>query len=110
MRVSTAAEAVHAAPERRPTYIGADLRDLHVGGGTLKVAEQPGWRVEVGDGAVTVPLPAAIRVMGSVVRATARAVWDVATDGRRLAVHAGDDTARAALQRWSLLTTSDRLA
>ncbi|BBY60646.1 HAD-IIA family hydrolase [Mycolicibacterium sarraceniae] len=110
--VSTAAEAVHAAPERRPTYIGADLRDLHVGGGTLKVAEQPGWRVEVGDGAVTVLATGGDPGVDglSVVRATARAVWDVATDGRRLAVHAGDDTARAALQRWSLLTTSDRLA
>jgi hypothetical protein len=45
-----------------------------------------------------------------VVRATARAVWEVAEDGRRVAIHAGDATARAALQRWSLLTTADRLA
>jgi hypothetical protein len=109
--VSTAAEAVHAAPEQRPTYIGADLRDLHAGADTLAVAEQPAWRVEVNDGAVTV-VAAGGDPGGdglSIVRATARAVWDSAND-RRLAVHAGDDTARAALQRWSLLSAADRLA
>jgi hypothetical protein len=42
-----------------------------------------------------------------VVRATARAVWDAETE---LVVRAGDDTARAALQRWSLLPEPDQLA
>ncbi|MCV7178900.1 HAD-IIA family hydrolase [Mycolicibacterium sphagni] len=110
--VSTAAEAVHAVPEQRPTYIGADLRDLHESADTLKVAEQPAWRVEVRDGVITVAAaggdPGADGL--SVVRATARAVWNTKTDGRPVAVHAGDDTARAALQRWSLLTAPDRLA
>ena len=46
----------------------------------------------------------------SVVRATARAVWDAAPDGQPITVLAGDDTARAALERWSLLTRPDRLA
>src|SRR6195952_3684594 len=73
--VSTAAEAVHAAPDQRPTYIGADLRDLHSGADTLLVAAQSAWRVEVADDAVTV-----VATGGdpggdglSVVRATARA-------------------------------------
>lgn len=110
--VSTAVEMVHATPDQRPTYLGADLRDLHAGIDSLAVAEQSAWRVRAGDGAITVT------AVGeephgdglSVVRATARAVWDLARDGRRVAIHAGDDTARAALQRWSLLTTADRLA
>ena len=110
--VSTAAEAVHAVPEQRPTYIGADLRDLHTPADALRVADPPAGRGEVGDGAVTVTT-AADDESGdglSVVRATARAVWDAADGGRRFAVRAGDDTARAALQRWSLLTGADPLA
>ncbi|MCX2929803.1 HAD-IIA family hydrolase [Mycobacterium sp. CVI_P3] len=110
--VNTAADVVHALPEQRPTYIGADLRDLHAGTDSLAVAAQPAWRIEIGDGTVTV-----IAAGGdpgrdglSVVRATARAVWDSAQNGRRVAVHAGDDAARAALQRWSLLEPADRLA
>ncbi len=110
--VSTAAEAVHAVPEQRPTYIGADLRDLHTGAAALKVAAQPAWRVTVQDGVVTVTAAGGdADVDGlSVVRATARAVWDATTDGRPMVVHAGDDIARAALQRWSLLSTPDPLA
>lgn len=110
--VSTAAEAVHATPDRRPTYLGADLRDLHTGVEALAVIEQPAWRVEVGDGSVTVMAaggdPGADGL--SVVRATARAVWNMAENGRRVVVRAGDDAARAALQRWSLLSGADRLA
>jgi len=110
--VSTAAEAVHATPDQRPTYIGADLRDLHAGVDALAVAEQPAWRVEVTDGAVIVS--AAGGDAGpddlSVVRATARAVWDAGGSAGQVAVRAADDTARAALQRWSLLTAPDRLA
>ncbi|MBB3604198.1 HAD superfamily hydrolase (TIGR01450 family) [Mycolicibacterium sp. BK556] len=110
--VSTAAEAVHAVPDQRPTYIAADLRDLHTAAEALAVVEQPAWRIEVGDGAVTVAAAGGDPGLDglSVVRATARAVWTASSDGRRIAVHAGDDTARAALQRWSLLTASDRLA
>lgn len=110
--VSTAAEMVHAVPAQRPTYVGADLRDLHAGADALRVTHQPAWRVEVGDGAITVTAcgddPGGDGL--SVVRATARAVWDIPENGHPVAIHAGDDTARAALQRWSLLTTADRLA
>ncbi|HMZ15783.1 MAG TPA: HAD family hydrolase, partial [Mycobacterium sp.] len=42
--------------------------------------------------------------------APARAVWDADAAGRRVTVVAGDDTARAALDRWALLTAPDRLA
>ncbi len=103
--VSTAADVVHAVADERPTYIGADLRDLHTPTDTLAVAEHPAWRVDVADGAVTVvatgadPGPDGL----SVLRATARAVWD-ADAATPLEVRAGDDAARVALQRWSLLS------
>ncbi|MCV7343322.1 HAD-IIA family hydrolase [Mycolicibacterium rhodesiae] len=110
--VSTAAEAVHAVPEQRPTYIGADLRDLHVDSEALRVAEQAAWDVEVVDGSVIVTAAGADHSDDqlSVVRATARAVWDAADGEHHLTVLAGDDSARAALQRWSLLTAQDQLA
>ncbi|MGY4709146.1 HAD-IIA family hydrolase [Mycolicibacterium sp. CBM1] len=104
--VSTAAEAVHAAPRERPTYIGADLRDLHTPSDDLAVAEHPAWRVEVSEDTVTItatgadPGPDGL----SIVRAAAHAVWSLS---RGAAVRAGDHTARAALQRWSLLSTDD---
>ena len=44
------------------------------------------------------------------VRATASAVWNADLDGQPFAIAAGDDTARQALERWSLLTPPDRLA
>lgn len=109
--VSTAAEVVHADPEQRPTYIGADLRDLHSPAQGLAVAEQPAWRIEVGDGAITVLSTGAHPGDAlSVVRATAHTLWNTDGEVRHIEVRAGDDTARAALQRWSLLTPTDRLA
>jgi len=68
--------------------------------------------LNVDDGAVTVTAtgsdPGADGL--SVVRATARAVWSTGADPRAVRVRAGDNTARAALQRWSLLTDADQLA
>ena len=114
--VSTAAEAIRAVPEQRPDYIAADLRGLAVPAETLRVTDVPAWRVEVepsgGDGVV-----ATVHATGedpgdelSVVRATASAVWSAGLDGAELVLRAGDDTARSALQRWSLLDEPDRLA
>lgn len=40
----------------------------------------------------------------SVLRATAHVVWQADLAGTPFAVRAGDDTAAAALRRWSLLT------
>lgn len=109
--VSTAVEAVHARPEERPTYIAADLRGLHADAQTLLVTDHPAWRVSTDDSAVTVTATGADPGNDlSVVRATARAVWDADAAGRRVTVVAGDDTARAALDRWALLTAPDRLA
>ena len=107
--VNTAFDAVHARPEERPTYIGVDLRALTESAETLAVAAHPAWATEIGPGTVTVTAtgrPAGADGL-SVVRATARAVWD-APGGCR--VQAGDDAARAALERWSLLAGHDRLA
>lgn len=109
--VSTAVEAVHARPEEQPTYIAADLRGLHADAQTLLVTDHPAWRVSTDDSAVTVTATGADPGDDlSVVRATARAVWDADAAGRRVTVVAGDDTARAALDRWALLTAPDRLA
>ena len=40
----------------------------------------------------------------SIVRAVAAAVWARQLDGQTRAIEAGDDRARDALQRWSLVT------
>ncbi|OBG45654.1 HAD-IIA family hydrolase [Mycolicibacterium fortuitum] len=102
--VSTAAEAVHAVPAERPQYLAPDLRGLHGDVDTLRVASDPAWRIDVDTDSVTV------HATGqdphddlSVVRATAHAVWGADLDGAAFTVSAGDDTARQALQRWSLL-------
>jgi glycerol-1-phosphatase len=101
--VSTARDAVFAEPDLRPTYIGCDLRALHADGELLAVRPQPGWHVDVGDGAVTVSADGADDGDGlSVVRAVAAAVWGANTDGRPLRIEAADDRARDALRRWSL--------
>ena len=114
--VSTARDAVYAEAGHRPTYIAADLRALRVDAAELAVVSHPGWTVDVGSDAVTVTATGCD--LGSddlsVVRATARAVWDASRSrpggDRELAVQAGDPVAQAALQRWSLLTAADRLA
>lgn len=106
--VNTAADAVQAAKELRPTYIGADLTALLADPAALAVVAQPAWQTRVDGDTVTVtaggsepgPDPDGL----SVVRATARAVWDGVDAGRRAVVRAGDATARAALDRWSLLS------
>jgi glycerol-1-phosphatase len=100
--VNDARDAVYAEPAQRPTYIGHDLRCLHEDARVLAVGPQPGWRVEVGDQAITV----SANGDGddgdglSIVRAVADAVWDA--DGP-VSIEAGDDAARDALRRWSLL-------
>ena len=109
--VNTALDAVRADADERPTYLGEDLRALTADADTLRVAAHPAWRTEVGPDAVTVTAtgadPGADAL--SVVRATARAVWDADCSGGPPAITAGDDTARAALDRWALLTPN-RLA
>lgn len=102
--VSSARDAVYAEPERRPTYIGHDLRALHSDGDQLAVGPQPAWAVDVGDGAVTVSGAGPDDGDGlSIVRAVASAVWGARSDGHPLGIHAADDRARDALQRWSLV-------
>ena len=109
--VSTAADTVRAAVGQRPAYIAEDLRSLCARADSLRIGPHPAWYVDVGPSAVTVhstgqdpgePL--------SVVRATASAVWDAQLDGQRVALVAGDDTARQAMERWSLLSAPNRLA
>ncbi len=102
--VNSARDVVHAVVGQRPTYLARDLRALHTDPATAAITAQPEWRAEATGPKVTVSAnggdPGADGL--SVVRATARAVWDTGTAD--VEVVAGDDTARAALQRWSLLS------
>lgn len=104
--VSTADDTLRAVPHERPDYIAEDLRSLATTAEALRVGPHPGWRVEIGDGEVTVHSSGPDRGDDlSVLRATAHAVWQSGLAGGPFAVCAGDDTAAAALQRWSLLST-----
>nr|WP_207545967.1 HAD-IIA family hydrolase [Mycolicibacterium monacense] len=103
--VSTADEVLRAVPQERPDYIAEDLRSLDAPADDLRVGPHPGWRIEVDDTDVTVHADGADRGDDlSVLRATAHAVWQADLAGTPFAVRAGDDTAAAALRRWSLLT------
>ncbi|OMC41977.1 HAD family hydrolase [Mycobacterium sp. GA-1841] len=102
--VSTAPEVVHAAAGERPGFLAADLRGLHTEAEALRIAPQDAWRVDIDTATVTV------HATGrqphddvSVVRAAAHAVWNAGSDGS-VTVAAGDDAAREALGRWSLLS------
>ncbi|OBI77791.1 HAD-IIA family hydrolase [Mycobacterium sp. E740] len=109
--VSTADDLVRAGAAERPTYVAADLRSLGAPADTLRIGAHPAWRIDVGPSAVTVHSTG--RDPGdplSVVRAIADAVWNADLDGVLLTMSAGDDTAQQALQRWSLLRATDRLA
>ncbi|OBJ09688.1 HAD-IIA family hydrolase [Mycobacterium sp. 1465703.0] len=107
--VNSARDAVYAKPTQRPTYIGHDLRSLHQDGERLAVGSQPGWRVDLADTAITVSADGPDDGDGlSIVRAVADAVWSAAQSGSGesvVRIEAGDDQARAALQRWSLVRT-----
>jgi hypothetical protein len=97
---------VRAAPSERPDYLAADLRSLYARADILRVGPHPGWRIEIGPSAVVVH--ATGRDMGdplSIVRATANAVWNASLDGRPFSIAAGDDTARQAMEPWSILTS-----
>jgi glycerol-1-phosphatase len=101
--VNSARDAVYAVPEQRATFIGHDLRSLHQHAKELAVGPQSAWQVDTADDAITVSTAAADEGDGlSIVRAVAHAVWSSHRDGQTVAVEAGDDTARDALQRWSL--------
>lgn len=110
--VNTARDAVHAPPALRPTFISHDLRALHDDVSSYAVEAQPAWDVRVDGSAVTVRAtdadPGADGL--SVVRATARAVWDAGLTDGQFVVRADDDAAAEALRRWSLLTPVDQLA
>ncbi|HEY2198705.1 MAG TPA: HAD hydrolase-like protein, partial [Mycobacterium sp.] len=103
--VNSARDAVYAIREQRPTFIGRDLRSLHEDADALAVTAQPAWHIETGDSTITVS-SAADDDTGdglSIVRAVADAVWSIGLDGPTMTIKAGDDTAREALQRWSLI-------
>jgi glycerol-1-phosphatase len=97
--VNSARDAVYAVPEERATFIGHDLRSLHQHADELAVGPQPAWHIDTEDDTVTVSTTGDDNGDGlSIVRAVAHAVWSA----QATTVKGGDDTAHAALQRWSL--------
>lgn len=103
--VSTASEAVHAVPAERPGYLAPDLRGLHADPESLRIGAHPAWRIDVDTTTVTVHATGQDPADElSVVRATAHAIWTAEANHLPFTVEAGDDTARQALQRWSLLS------
>ncbi|MGA8328251.1 MAG: HAD family hydrolase, partial [Mycobacterium sp.] len=74
---------------------------LHQDAGVLAVAAQPAWRIETADGTLTVYAADHDHDDLSIVRAVADAIWSGQFNGH-VTIEAGDDTARAALQRWAL--------
>lgn len=109
--VSTAEDMIRAAATERPDYVAADLRSLNARADILRVGPHPGWRIDIEPSAVTVHATGSDTGDSlSVVRATASAIWDASLDGRPFSISAGDDTARQALEPWSVLASEDRLA
>lgn len=106
--VNTARDAVFAAPDQRPDYLADDLRSLVADADTLLVAGHPAWRADFDAESVTVTATGQAPATDGlcVVRATAHAIWSAGWPGGPLPVLAGDDTAEAALRRWSLLAPS----
>jgi len=103
--VSTARDAVFAGPAQRPSYIARDLRSLHENAESLAVGPWTGWQVAIGAEGITVSTAKGDRQGDelSIVRAVASAVWGAGRDGQRPRIEAGDDHARDALNRWSLM-------
>ncbi|MGU3497202.1 HAD-IIA family hydrolase [Mycobacterium sp. C31M] len=100
--VNDAADMVAAAAGSRPDFLAADLRALHSDADALRIAAHPAWHTDTDGSTVTVRSTGADSADElSVVRATAHAVWAA---GEGVSVAAGDDAARTALQRWSLLS------
>lgn len=105
--VNTAADMIWADEDQRPGFLAEDLRALTgAAADTLRIAEHPGWHVEVSPEAVTLsstgddPGDAL-----SPVRAIAAAVWRAGISGRR-PVTGADTAARQAVAQWSLAPAS----
>jgi glycerol-1-phosphatase len=95
---------VFAIPEQRPNFVAADLRSLLSDSAGLRIGPHPAWQVTAGRNGVTVqstghPADDAL----AVVRATAAAMWSTGWSGQPPLLTAGDETARVALERWSLI-------
>ncbi|MCV7279189.1 HAD-IIA family hydrolase [Mycolicibacterium flavescens] len=102
--VSTAADMVRAAEGERPDFLAPDLRALTSPAEELRIGPHPAWRVDVEATTVTVHSTGhAATDPLAVVRATAGALWAAGLDAASVTIAAGDDTARQAAQRWSLI-------
>ena len=104
--VNSARDAVYAEPVQRPTYIGHDLRCLHQDGSCLRWVRRPGWQVEVdgrcGNGQREQRATRTKTGCRSFAPSPARSGTPDST-GSHSVSEAGDDQARDALRRWSLM-------
>ncbi|RDH78336.1 HAD-IIA family hydrolase [Mycolicibacterium moriokaense] len=102
--VSSAVDLIDAPADCRPTYVAEDIGALTRPADSLRVAPQPGWRVDTGQHSITVTsVDDEGREGLSVVRAVADASWRMSWNGRRPALVAGDRHAKRALGEWGLL-------
>lgn len=108
--VSTAEETVRAAAGQRPNYVAEDLRSLSARADTLRIGPHPAWHIDIGSTVTVHSTGRDPRDPMSVLRATASAVWNANLDGQALRLAPGDDNARQAMNRWSMLTGANRLA
>jgi glycerol 3-phosphatase-2 len=102
--VSTVRDLLRAPVGQRPGYIARDLRGIHRPAEELKIGPQPSWHTDIGNNAVTITSAGSAPDDGglSAIRAAAGAIWAANLDADRLAITAGDDAGRDALERWSL--------
>jgi glycerol 3-phosphatase-2 len=96
--VSTAADVLRAEAAQRPTYLARDLRCLRQPAESLRIAPQPGWRVDIVETTATLTSTGQSDALSGV-----RTVIDAIWSSQASTVLAGDDEARDALQHWRLI-------
>lgn len=99
--VSSVADLLVAPPEQRPTYVIADLTVLSTDAASVRVADQPGWLVEI-DGDVATVTRDGSGLDVSLIPAVAHVVWQAIDEQRldpsELAVTSPHDDVRALLE------------
>lgn len=105
-------DLIRAEPGHRPTYVGHDLRSLHLDEDVVAVGPQPAWDVDVDGSRMTVHATGERGADDglSVVRAVAAAAWDAGLGADEFSIAAGDSIAAEALEAWSLRSEEAEIA
>jgi HAD superfamily hydrolase (TIGR01450 family) len=93
--VSTPRALLSATHGQRPTYLGQDLRSLHLAASSLRIGPQPGWHTEIAENTVIVTSTGEGEAL-SAVRAAIHAVWKHGASS----LIPGDQRSRDALRQW----------